>query len=257
MSTYTTTYKQTTQSDNNQLTTISSPVYWLHSGWNDLIAAPMTSLLVGGSFTLLCAVAYAVVAAQPVITTTVLALLLLISPFIAATAYFIAQQHEQKLAPSLHDALVDVRSRALSIGVFSILCTLILGAWVRVSSIVFALYYGALGEDAAQLARTWTTGFDFPAMLVFLTLTGLVLALTLFAIGAIALPLIADKNSNVVIAIQKSIDTLINNAAMMMVWILFLTAAIAMALMSGLILMPLVFPLLAYATWHSYRQLAG
>ena len=68
--------------------------------------------------------------------------------------------------------------------------------------------------------------------------------------------MIADKNSNVVTAVQKSIDTLINNAAVMMVWILFLTAAIAMALMSGLILMPLVFPLLAYATWHSYRQLA-
>lgn len=257
MTTYTTTFRQTTQSDNNQMTTVSSPVYWLRGGWNDLIAAPMISLLIGGSFTLLCAVAYAAIAAQPVLTTTVLALLLLISPFIAATAYFIAQQHEQKRAPSLHDALGDVRSRALSIGLFSILCTLILGAWVRVSSIAFALYYGTLGEGAAHLARTWTAGFDFPAMLVFLTLTGLVLALTLFAIGAIALPMIADQNSNVVTAVRKSFDTLSKNAATMMVWMVLLTAAIATALLSGLVLMPVVFPLLAYATWHSYRQLAG
>jgi len=257
MTTYTTTYKQTTQSDNNQMTAVSSPVYWLHGGWNDLIAAPMISLLVGGSFTLLCAVAYTAVAAQPALTTTVLALLLLISPFIAATAYFIAQQHEQKRVPSLHVALGDVRKRALSIGLFSILCTLILGAWVRVSSIAFALYYGTLGEGAAQLARTWTAGFDFPTMLVFLTLTGLVLALALFAIGAIALPMIADQNSNVVTAVHKSFDTLSDNAAMMVVWVLFLTAAIATALVSGLVLMPVVFPLLAYATWHSYRQLTG
>ena len=257
MTTYSTTIRQTTQSDNNQMTTVSSPVYWLRGGWNDLIAAPMISLLVGGSFTLLCAVAYAAIAAQPVLTTTVLAMLLLISPFIAATAYFIAQQHEQKRVPSLHVALGDVRSRALSIGLFSILCTLILGAWVRVSSIAFALYYGTLGEGAAYLARTWTAGFDFPAMLVFLTLTGLVLALTLFAIGAIALPMIADQNSNVVAAVRKSFDTLRNNAATMMVWIVLLAAAIATALLSGLVLMPVVFPLLAYATWHSYRQLVG
>jgi uncharacterized membrane protein len=257
MTTYTTTFRQTTQSDKNQMTTVSSPVYWLRGGWNDITAAPMISLLIGGSFTLLCAVAYAAIAAQPVLTSTVLAVLLLISPFIAATAYFIAQQHEQKRVPSLRDALGDVRSRALSIGLFSILCTLILGAWVRVSSIAFALYYGTLGEGAAYLARTWTAGFDFPAMLFFLTLTGLVLALTLFAIGAIALPMIADQNSNVITAVHRSFDTLSNNAATMMVWIVLLAAAIATALLSGLILMPVVFPLLAYATWHSYRQLAG
>jgi uncharacterized membrane protein len=41
----------------------------------------------------------------------------------------------------------------------------------------------------------------------------------------------------------------------MVVWMLVLLSLIVPALMSGLLLMPVVFPLLAYATWHSYRQL--
>ena len=257
MTTFSTTYRQTVQSDNNQTAAVTAPVYWLRDGWKDLTAAPMVSLLVGGSFTLLCAAAYAAVSAQPVLSATVLAVLLLISPFIAATAYFIAQQHEQNRKPSLQIALGDVRNRALSIGLFSILSALIVGAWVRVSSIVFALYYGSLGDAAAQLARTWTAGSDLPAMLVFMTLAGVVLALTLFVTGAIALPMIADQNCNIITAVDKSLGTLRKYAGVMMVWALLLVAAIATALLSGLILMPVVFPLLAYATWHSYRQLAG
>ena len=56
---------------------------------------------------------------------------------------------------------------------------------------------------------------------------------------------------------MHGIRTLRHNALTMVVWMFTLAAIIALALMSSLLLMPVVFPLLAYATWHSYRHLAG
>ncbi|MGB5456769.1 MAG: hypothetical protein WBO18_12485, partial [Gammaproteobacteria bacterium] len=55
--------------------------------------------------------------------------------------------------------------------------------------------------------------------------------------------------------VSNSIEVLKNNVTTMMVWMLLLIALITVALLSGLLLMPAIFPLLAYATWHSYRQL--
>ena len=134
---------------------------------------------------------------------------------------------------------------------------LIVAAWVRHSSIVFALYCGTLGESAADIARAWTSGSSVPSMLVFITAAVVLLALTLFTIGAFTLPMVADHNLNVINAAHRSIETLTSNTSNTLVWMLLLAVFIAFALFSSLILMPVVFPLFAYATWHSYRQLSA
>ncbi|MGB5716087.1 MAG: hypothetical protein WBN81_03235, partial [Gammaproteobacteria bacterium] len=57
--------------------------------------------------------------------------------------------------------------------------------------------------------------------------------------------------------VRIGLHTLRENSKTMLVWVTLLAVLIGIALASGLILMPLVFPLLAYATWHSYRQLVA
>jgi len=150
-----------------------------------------------------------------------------------------------------------VRSRSTSIALFSLLSALLLAAWVRLTSIAFALYYGTLGVSAAEVVGVWTAGDGASAVLVFIASATVVFALALFTIGAISLPLIADRNCNVIDAVLIGLQTLRENLKTMLVWMAMLAVFIAIALASGLILMPLVFPLLAYATWHSYRQLVA
>jgi len=43
----------------------------------------------------------------------------------------------------------------------------------------------------------------------------------------------------------------------MLVWMLMIIALVTVSLLTGLALMPIVFPVLAYATWHSYREFYG
>ena len=257
MANYNTTYDQTLHSDNPKTSAVTKPFYWLRAGLSDLTSAPLLSILLGGSFTLLCAIALGIVNTLPLFSVTMLAMLLILSPFLAAMAYSVARQREEKLTPTLRVCLKDIRSRALGIGLFSILSALIVAAWVRLSSIVFALYYGTLGESTADIARAWTSGSSVPSMLVFITAVGALLALTLFTIGAFALPMIADRNINVINAAHRSIEILKNNTSTILVWMCLLAAFIAAAIFSGLILMPAVFQLLAYTAWHSYRQLSA
>ena len=258
MTTYnTTTCKPRVPISNVQAPSVIGPFKWIREGWNDLTGAPLMSALLGGGFTLLCVAAYAAASALPMFAATILTVLLFVGPFIAATAYAIARQREQTAIPSMRVGISYVRSRELSIGLFSMLCALIVAAWVRLSSIAFALYYGTLGTNAAEVARAWTAGNDSPAVIIFIASTGVVLATVLFAVGALALPLIADRNFNVVSAVQRSLHTLRNYPLAMTIWALLILALIALALVSGLLLMPIVFPLLAFATWHSYRHLSG
>jgi uncharacterized membrane protein len=255
MTRYTATYYQSQYEQRSQPITAASPFQWLRYAWQDLAATPLVSLSLGVMFSVACALAYLAASALPQFSAAFLVLMLMVGPFIAAAAYCVVRNRELEERPSLRACLAMLRSRSASIALFSLLCALLVAAWVRLTGITFALYYGTLAASSAEVARVWTAGDGAPAMLVFLLTASVVLALALFALGAIALPLIADQNCNVVDAVRIGLRTLRRNAVTMLVWMMLLVVAIGIALASGLILMPLVFPLLAYATWHSYRQL--
>ena len=258
MNTITTEYSQNIHPRQDSPVAVTSPVIWLREGWNDFAVSPVTSLLIGGAFTLLCLAAYAAISINPILSATTLTLMLLASPFIAATAYSVARQQQQSSAASLRQAVYEMRMRALDISLFAILSALIVGAWVRLSSIAFAIFYGNLEVNtASELARAWTSGFDYPTMLLFLLISGAVLGLTLFAIGALALPMIAEKDSDIITAMSESVSRLSEHSMTMFVWISFILGAVSLALLSSLALMPVIFPILAYASWHSYKHLSS
>jgi len=256
MTTYTSTYDEAQRLHSPKTVNAASPFQWLRDGWRDLRAAPTLSALFGLIFTVACVLAYSAASALPLFSAAFLTLLLTVSPFIAAAAYFVARQHEHGNRPSLRNCITSVKPRTLGIGLFSLLCAVVVAAWLRLTGITFALYYGTLGTSAAEVARVWTAGDGAPAMLAFIALASTVLALILFAVGALSLPMIADRNTGVIEAVHTSVRTLWGNKTAVVVWMLLLSMLIGVALVSGLVLMPLVFPLLAYAIWHSYRRLS-
>ena len=128
---YTTTYSQLPSIRSSQALTPSSPLDWFKLAWGDAYASPMTSLVLGIAFTALCVLAYAAASAMPVLTTAPLTVLLMVGPYLATAGYFVARQRELGEPASLRSALSRVRTRALSISLFSLMMGLIAAAWVR------------------------------------------------------------------------------------------------------------------------------
>ena len=254
MSTYPNTHRHTDRLVDILPPTASSPFRWLRAGMSDLVASPMTSAALGVIFTALCAVAYMSIASIPMFSAAVLVVLLLTTPYIAAAAYFVPLQREYNDEPSASACVAGIRSRFLSIGLFAIVCALIVAAWTRLASIALALYYGSFASGS-EIAQIWTSGQHSSSMLVFLIAASAVLASILFAVSAISLPLIVERNTDVITAMRTSVRTLRQHKLSLGLWVVAIVALTGAAFLSKLVLMPLIFPLLAYATWHSYRQL--
>ena len=257
MNGYTTTYGQLPSVAHGQDLTPSSPLSWLRLAWDDAYASPTTSLALGIAFTGLCFLAYTAASAMPVLTTLPLTVLLMVGPFVATAGYFVACQRERGERVSLRTAFSRVRTRALSIGLFSLMMGLIASAWVRLSTIAFALKYGVVGVDLTDASQVLRSLPEAPVGLMFVLATGLLLAGFLFAVSVISLPMVADRNCGPIDAIRFSLRSLQTHSATLLVWMIMLAAGIGAALASSLALMPVVFPLLAYATWHGYRQVSG
>ena len=163
-------------------------------------------------------------------------------------------QRERGDEPGASACIEGVRNRFLSIGLFAIVCALLVAAFTRLAGIAFALYYSSFASGP-EIARIWTSGQQSISMLVFLVTASAVLVAVLFAVSAISLPLLVERNTDVITAMRTSLRTLRAHKLALALWVTLILALTAAAILSQLVLMPVVFPLLAYATWHSYRQL--
>ena len=86
------------------------------------------------------------------------------------------------------------------------------------------------------------------------TCIGAVLALVLYAATVIAMPLLMEREHDVVTALITSVKAIKANPVPMLMWG-FVVAAIAMLAMVPLFLgLVVAFPVLVHATWHLYRQ---
>ena len=254
MSTYLNTHQQAERLVDILPPTASSPFRWLRAGMSDLLSSPITSATLGLAFTGLCVLAYTAATIAPMFSAAILVMLLLTAPYLAAAAYYVPLQREYRDKPSVSACIDGVRNRLLSVGLYAVVCALIVAAWTRLATIAFALYYGNFASGP-EFARVFASGEQSASLLIFLFAASIVLAFVLFAVSAISLPLITERNTDVVTAMRTSLRALLNNKLSLGLWMALIVTLTGAAFLSNLVLMPLIFPLLAYATWHSYRQL--
>lgn len=102
-------------------------------------------------------------------------------------------------------------------------------------------------------------GFTTLCALAYAAAAALPLFAATFAtllLAVIALPRIVDRDCDVVQAITTGLRVIRANPLIVAAWSLILLVTIALGLASQLWLMPLVFPVLAYASWFCYAELS-
>ena len=235
-----------------------APWEWLAAGWRDLWSAPTIGLCYGLVFSLI-GLAIFVGLFTLEMTALVVALaagFMLLGPMLAVGLYEASRRLETgEPVTFASTALVSTRS-PVQLAFIGIVLMGALLIWIRVATLLFALFFGVSGwppleEFVTTLLFTW----QGLALLVTGTVVGGAIAFAIFAVAAISVPMLMSREVDAVTAILTSVQAVLQNFLPMLLWAWLIAILTAFGLATGLLGLIVTFPLIGHATWHAYRGL--
>lgn len=140
---------------------------------------------------------------------------------------------------------------------FAVLTVFAFLSWIVLARVIFAVSFGT-----ASMTNVMTS-FDVlftgsGLLMIFIgTIVGAGLAALLFSISVIGVPLLLDKDLDLVTAIVTSLQATIENRHAMVYWGLIVAGATVVAMLPIFLGMILIFPVLGHASWHVYKKVTG
>lgn len=234
------------------------PWTWLEAGWRDLMAAPHIGFFYGGAVVVagwaLVLLLLAAGTGWAVLPAT--AGFFLVAPLLGAGLYETSRRRERGEAVSLAHAFGGFRRNAPQLALMGAALLLIHLFWVRIAGLLFAVFFGmGFSPPIEQLPMALLRSDQLLPFLVIGTGFGFVLATVAFAVSAVAIPMIVDRDVSAVEAMVVSIRATLDNWRAMAFWAGLIVVFTAMALVPFFLGLALVLPVVGHATWHAYRDL--
>lgn len=236
---------------------VDQPWSWLSAGWRDFRSVPAVSLTYGALFVV---VSFALtlglwLAGLFYLVLPLAAGFMFIGPVIAVGLYEVSRRLEQGKQSTLADALGAWRSHAGPLAIMGLVLMLFILAWIRVAFLIFALFFGATAPSWEHLVTTLLFTTDGIPFLIVGIAVGGVLAAAVFAISAVAIPALLDRDIGVLTAVATSVSAVLANWRVMIGWgaliVLFTVAGLATFYVG----LAVTLPLIGHASWHAYRSL--
>ena len=223
----------------------TAPWHWLALGWQDFRRAPGLSLLFGVAIMIL-SVAVSALAwelGRFALLASLLSGFVFIAPLIAVGLYCVSREHEAGRAPRLSQSFSLARRMLGQAGVFALMQLVILLVWSRVGMIVTA-FFPVYAQNTSLLLQFLLVG----------SAIGCVFAALTFASAAFSLPMIADRDVDMVTACVSSIHAVLSNKAVLLLWAAIIVTLTVIGFATAFLGLIVVMPWLAYASWHAYRE---
>jgi len=231
-----------------------APFGWLARGWQDYRARPLPSLFYGACFAGMgWLIAFTFRHAYEYVSALVTGFFL-VGPFLAIGLYDLSRRRERALPVQLVPTLAAWAPNVGAIGVFTLVLVIILLVWARASLVVFALFYSGPMPTVAGFLQQMIAPGNLQFVVVYACVGG-IFAVLVFAISAVSVPMMLDRDTDGVVAVLTSLRAFVANVPAMVVWgglIVALTAAGFALAFVGLVV---TVPVIGHATWHAYRAL--
>lgn len=236
--------------------TFVQPFHWLRDGARDLVKAWPLSLFYGIVFALL---GYGLVHAaegRPHLAMALISGFLFVAPVLATVFYCVSHrlEHHHKL-PNLFVPLVSWRANPSSLGLFTIMLVFVLISWERISAILVGLFLNGSGISKLTDLLSVNAVQQHPDFVVAYLAFGGVLALMVFSLSVVSLPMMLHRKVDFATALVTSFMATRLNFPVMMLWGALIAGLIAVGMATDFIAMAVIFPLLGHASWHAYREL--
>ena len=237
-----------------------APWLWLAAGWRDLWEAPVIGLVYGAVFAL-AAMALAVgllnLQAHSLFPAFAGGFLLL-APFFAMGLYEVSRRMEAGQPVSLGAAFAAGFKAKGQIAFFGVALMIVFLVWLELAFVLLVLFMGGRGlPPPEQFLPTLLFTLPGLGLLVVGSVVGGALAAVVFAMSAVAVPMLLVERVDAVTAIRASLAAVALNPKPMALWAALIAVMIAAGFATLLVGLVVAFPLIGHATWHAYRAIYG
>ena len=126
--------------------------------------------------------------------------------------------------------------------------------WVRSAAILTGLFF----DDATLISQGWSAFFSNPQSMDFISsfmLFGFALAVVVFSISVVSIPMINHRKVDVITAIVTSLRAVMRNPLPMLLWAALIVGLIGLGYALFYIGLMITLPIVGHASWHAYRDL--
>ncbi|WP_187275721.1 DUF2189 domain-containing protein [Parahaliea aestuarii] len=233
---------------------MTRPLVWLGRGWQDLLHQPLASLAWGALVSGLGALILAY-GRHPYFIAAMASGFLLVGPVITAGLCELSRRRDCGEPGGFEDSLAPLRRNRKGLTEFAQILLLVSLVWFTLSA---SILYFALGEVAPAVTTTvWgdvMLRLSVPQLTAYIG-SGALLALLVFTLSVVTVPMIVDRHVDASTAMHTSLQVSLRDAPAMAVWAVVVTGLVIVGFATGLIAMVLIFPVLGHATWQAYRDL--
>lgn len=218
---------------------------WLRAGWNDFTHARVISLAYGlFVFAVTASVAWlAWMLGGFVVLIAVLSGFVFVAPLLAFGLYSVSRRLCEGKRPELGHTFRAIKRPFGNGMVYTLVLLVVFLLWARAGMMVQVFF--PLG-----------TTHDWGHILTFLligSVVGSVFAAVSFSVSVFSLPMLANREVDVITAVVSSINAVLRNKPAMLVWALLISTLTFIGFLTAGIGLIVIIPWLAYATWHGYR----
>ncbi len=224
----------------------SHPFVWLWNGVKDFCSMPIISLFYGICFMVL---AFGIKELINVMDTHLviipsLIVFVLIGPFLALGLYQASWEKSRGRNPNLWSSITAIRRNSVSQWAFSIVLCVFMIFWLRVASLIHAIY--PIVHNAPLI--------DYLPFLITGSVVGFLFLSVVFAISAFSIPLMLERQVDVMTAIMTSANAVKTNLFPMFMWGILILMLVGISFLTLSIGFIFIMPIIGYATWHSYKS---
>jgi len=232
----------------------SAIIGWLKAGIKDTRRGGLASLFYGVFFAGAGLLMHTVIIKAYWLLAGLTTGFLLLGPFLAMGLYDLSRRMELGEPPKLAPTLTAWHQNLINVGIFAGVLVVVLLIWARSSMVIFALFFeGALPTFADVVLNVIT--FKQPIFtLVYFTIGGLFAAF-IFAVSVVAIPLMADRNTDAITAAIASLLAVARNPAQMLLWALCIVILVGIGFATSFLGLIITMPIVGHASWHVYRDL--
>ena len=235
---------------------IGQPLRWLRLGAQDMAKSWPLSLFYGIVFALMGFGLVNGAWTQPHLAMALTSGFLFIAPVLATVFYCVSHrlEHHHKL-PNLFVPLLSWRANPASLGLFALMLVFVLSVWERISAILVGLMLGGSGIGSLSDLLSISAVQQHPEFVLAYLAFGGVLALMVFSLSVVSLPMLLHRKVDFATALITSFMATRLNFPVMLLWGAMIAVLIAIGMATDFIAMAVIFPWLGHASWHAYREL--